>query len=56
MAFGILDDHSLARVPGTVHLEEQERRQADQSRRQDLKYGVTRGTTVVLVPQPAGGL
>ncbi|KXT03673.1 hypothetical protein AC578_5159 [Pseudocercospora eumusae] len=53
MAFGILDDSSLARVPGTVDLEEQERYQTGQAYRQDLKHGTSGGKQIVLVPQPS---
>ncbi|KAF7189546.1 putative MFS-type transporter [Pseudocercospora fuligena] len=53
MAFGILNDNSLARVPGTVHLEEQEQYQTNQAHRQGLKHGTSRGREIVLVPQPS---
>ena len=54
MAFGILEDHVLPHVPGTVHLEEsraQETAQVQTSRH--LKHGTGKDADIVLAPQPS---
>ena len=52
MAFGILDDHVLPHVPGTVHLEDQDQRiQATRSR--NLKHATGHSGAIVLAPQPS---
>src|ERR1700761_8039149 len=51
MAFGILDDHVLPHVPGTVHLEEHSAGQATLS--PNLKHGKGREADIVLAPQPS---
>ena len=49
--FGILEDHKLARVPGTVLLDEAEGH--PDSPVAALKHGKGRNSHIVLVPQPS---
>lgn len=53
MAFGILEDHVLPHVPGTVHLEEKERQESAAHAARHLKHGTGRDKDIVLAPQPS---
>jgi hypothetical protein len=54
MAFGILEDRALPHVPGTVHLEEKRREEAQQAQVRGLKHGTgRRDKDIVLAPQPS---
>lgn len=50
MAWGILEDHVLTHVPGTVNLEERRDHEAD---RRGLKHGTGRSAHIILAPQPS---
>lgn len=50
MAWGILDDHVLSHVPGTVNLAEKRDHEAD---RRGLKHGTGRSAHIILAPQPS---
>lgn len=53
MAFGIVQDHVLPHVPGTVHIEETQQQQNAQHAVGNLKHGTGRNKDVVLAPQPS---
>lgn len=52
MAFGILEDHVLPHVPGTVYLEE-EHSSTHALATQNLKHGTGKEGDIVLAPQPS---
>ncbi|KAK5169594.1 uncharacterized protein LTR77_005571 [Saxophila tyrrhenica] len=52
MALGILEDHALPHVPGTVHLEEVDS-SAHPSSTGNLKHGTGSSSGIVLAPQPS---
>src|SRR2546423_9752153 len=51
MGLGIVDDHNLSHVPGTVLLDEQAGHTEEQT--SNLKHGSGRDSHIILAPQPS---
>jgi hypothetical protein len=51
MGLGIVDDHNLSHVPGTVLLDEQAGHTEDQT--SNLKHGSGKDAHIILAPQPS---
>ena len=51
MGIGILDDHKLQHVPGTVILDEEAGHTEDQTH--NLKHGEGKDAHIILAPQPS---